>query len=60
MKNRLRNGQFKYLDYLFENTCVIRLKEYPDSTFFKKDDKVVMGLRNYGGGVLGRIKVDFL
>jgi hypothetical protein len=48
MKNRLRNGQFKYLDYLFENTCVIRYIEYPNSTFLKKDNKVVMELRDYG------------
>ena len=48
MKDRLRKVQFKYLDYLFENICGVKSKFYPDSTFFKKDDKVILELEKSG------------
>jgi hypothetical protein len=48
MKDRLRKVQFKYLDYLFENTYGVKSKFYPDSTFFKKDDKVILELEKSG------------
>ena len=48
MKNRVRKVQFKYLDYLFENICWVKSKNYPNSTFFKKDDKVILELENSG------------
>jgi len=48
MKDRLRKVQFKYLDYLFENICWVKSKNYPNSTFFKKDDKVILELENSG------------
>ena len=48
MKNRLRKVQFKYLDYVFENMCSIKSKHYPDSTFFKKNDKVILELEKSG------------
>jgi hypothetical protein len=48
MKNRLRKVQFKYLDYLFENICWVKSKFYPDSTFFKKGDKVILELEKSG------------
>jgi hypothetical protein len=48
MKDRLRKVQFKYLDYLFENICWVKSKFYPDSTFFKKDDKVILELEKSG------------
>jgi hypothetical protein len=48
MKDRLRKVQFKYLDYLFENICWVKSKFYPDSTFFKNDDKVILELEKSG------------
>jgi hypothetical protein len=48
MKDRLRKVQFKYLDYLFENTYGVKSKNYPNSTFFKKDDKVILELEKFG------------
>jgi len=48
MKDRLRKVQFKYLDYLFENTYGVKSKFYPNSTFFKKDDKVILELEKSG------------
>jgi len=48
MKDRLRKVQFKYLDYLFENTYGVKSKFYTDSTFFKKDDKVILELEKSG------------
>ena len=48
MKDRLRKVQFKYLDYLFENMYGIKSKVYPDSVFFKKDDRVILELEKSG------------
>lgn len=48
MKNRLRKVQFKFLDYVFENMRSIKSKHYLDSTFFKKDDKVILELEKSG------------
>ena len=48
MKNRLRKVQFKYLDYLFEDMYSVKSKEYPDSIFFKKDNKVILELESSG------------
>ena len=48
MKDRLRKVQFKFLDYLFENMLSIKSKQYPDSTFFKKNDKVILELEKSG------------
>ena len=48
MKNKLRKVQFKFLDYVFENMCSVKSKYYPDSTFFKKGDKVILELEKSG------------
>ena len=48
MKNKLRKVQFKFLDYVFENTYSVKSKYYPDSTFFKKNDKVILELEKSG------------
>ena len=48
MKNKLRKVQFKFLDYVFENMYSVKSKHYPNSTFFKKDDKVILELEKSG------------
>jgi len=40
--------EFTYLDYLFKEVYVVKSKYYPDSTFFKKDDKVILELEKSG------------
>jgi len=47
-ENQLRNVQFKYLDYLFEGIHEVKSKEYPNSKFWKKNDKVVLELEEDG------------
>jgi hypothetical protein len=46
--NQMRKVQFKYLDYLFDGVYEIDSEEYPDSRFWKKDDNVILELRNSG------------
>jgi hypothetical protein len=48
MKNKIGKSQFKYLDYLFEGVYLVKSKFYPDSTFFKKNDKVILELEKSG------------
>jgi hypothetical protein len=48
MKDRIGKSQFKYLDYLFEGMYSVKSKFYPDSTFFKKNDKVILELEKSG------------
>jgi hypothetical protein len=48
MKDKIRKSEFKFLNYLFENMCSVKSKFYPDSTFFKKDDKVILELEKSG------------
>jgi hypothetical protein len=48
MKDRKGKGYFKYLNYLFEDMYSVKSKFYPDSTFFKKDDKVILELEKSG------------
>lgn len=48
MVNKLRKVHFKYLDYLFEDMYPVKSKYYPDSTFFKKKDKVTLELEKSG------------
>ena len=47
-ENQFKSAHFKYLDYLFEDMYEVKSEEYPDSGFWKKDDKVVLELRNSG------------
>ena len=47
-ENQLRKVQFKYLDYLFEGIHEVKSKNHPDSRFWKKNDKVVLELEEYG------------
>jgi hypothetical protein len=47
-ENQFKSANFKYLDYLFEGMYEIESKKYPDSRFWKKDDNVVLELRNSG------------
>jgi len=48
MEDRIRKNQFKYLDYLFESLYSVKSKFYTDSTFFKKNDKVILELEKSG------------
>ena len=48
MKDRKGKGYFKYLNYLFEDMYSVKSKSYPDSTFFKKNDKVILELEKSG------------
>lgn len=48
MIDKLRKHQFKFLNYLFEDMYPAKSKHYPDSTFFKKDDKVTLELEKSG------------
>jgi hypothetical protein len=48
MKDKIRKSEFKFLNYLFENMYSVKSKFYPDSTFFKKDDKVILELEKSG------------
>ena len=47
-ENQMRGLEFKYLDYLFEDMYEVESKKYPDSRFWKKDDNVILELRNSG------------
>ena len=47
-ENSLRRVQFKFLDYLFEGMYEVESKNYPDSRFWKKDDRVVLELYEFG------------
>ena len=47
-ENQLRKVQFKYLDYLFDGMREVKSEKYPDSRFWKKDDNVILELRNSG------------
>ena len=42
----MRRLEFKYLNYLFKGMREVKSKKYPDSRFWKKDDNVVLELRN--------------
>ena len=44
----MRRLEFKYLDYLFDGMYEVESEEYPDSRFWKKDDKVVLELEESG------------
>jgi hypothetical protein len=48
MKDKIRKSQFKYLNYLFESMYSVKSKFYTDSTFFKKNDKVILELEKSG------------
>jgi len=48
MKDKIRKSEFKFLNYLFENMYSVKSKFYPDSTFFKKNDKVILELEKSG------------
>jgi len=48
MKNRVREVQFDYLEFLFKGMFSVKSKNYPNSTFFKKDDKVILELEKSG------------
>lgn len=48
MVDRLKKVQFEYLNYLFENMYMVRSKYYPESFFFKKNNKVVLELEKNG------------
>jgi hypothetical protein len=48
MVNNLRKVQFEYLEFLFKGMFSVKSKYYPNSTFFKKDDKVVLELEKSG------------
>ena len=47
-ENQMRRLEFKYLDYLFDGMYEVESEEYPDSRFWKKDDKVVLELEESG------------
>jgi hypothetical protein len=47
-ENQMRKLQFKFLDYLFEDMYEVKLKKYPDSRFWKKDDNWVLELEKSG------------
>ena len=47
-ENQMRKVQFKFLNYLFEDMYEVESKKYPDSRFWKKDDKVILELRDSG------------
>ena len=40
--------EFTYLDYFFKEMYEVKSKHYPDSTFVKKDDKVILELEKSG------------
>jgi len=48
MVNNLRKVQFEYLEFLFKGMFSVKSKYYPDSTFFKRDDKVILELEKSG------------
>ena len=48
MVNNLRKVQFEYLEFLFKGMFSVKSKYYPNSTFFKKDDKVILELEKSG------------
>jgi len=48
MTDNLEKVRFTYLDYLFKEVYEVKSKYYPDSTFFKKDDKVILELEKSG------------
>ena len=48
MENNLRKTHFKYLNYVFDSMYAVKSKHYPDSTFFKKGDKVILELEKSG------------
>ena len=48
MTDNLGKVRFTYLDYLFKEMYAVKSKYYPDSTFFKKDDKVILELEKSG------------
>ena len=48
MVNNLRKVQFEYLEFLFKGMFFVKSKYYPNSTFFKKDDKVILELEKSG------------
>ena len=41
-ENQLRNVQFKFLDYLFEDMYEVESKKYPDVRYFIKDNKEIL------------------
>jgi hypothetical protein len=43
-ESQLRNAQFAYLDYLFEDMYEVESKKFQGSRVWKKDDKVVLEL----------------
>jgi hypothetical protein len=45
---QIKRVEFKYLDYLFEDMNEASSKKYPNSRFWKIDDKVVLELRISG------------
>jgi hypothetical protein len=48
-ENQLRNVQFKFLDYLFEDMYEVESKKYPDVRYFIKDNKeILLELENSG------------
>ena len=46
--SNLRKVQFEYLEFLFKGMFSVKSKYYPNSTFFKKDDKVILELEKSG------------
>jgi hypothetical protein len=48
MVNNFRKVQFEYLEFLFKGMFSVKSKYYPDSTFFKRDDKVILELEKSG------------
>jgi hypothetical protein len=43
-ENQLRNVQFKYLDYLFEDIYEVRRDEIPNTIYWKKGDEIMFSL----------------
>ena len=44
----MMKAQFAYLDYIFDGMYEVESEEYPDSIFWKKDNKVVLELEESG------------
>jgi len=44
----MRKLQFKFLNYLFDDIYEVELNEYPDTRFWKKNDRVVLELEKSG------------
>jgi len=47
-ENQMRKLQFKFLNYLFDDIYEVELNEYPDTRFWKKNDRVVLELEKSG------------